>query len=146
MFFNFFKILIRAESQANCPGNFYGPSCGPRFEAGDITGIVELDALIRVNRLTHRLLSKHLALGNYRYCLKIVFHRGLSRKLNLFPFREISIFTRTGTPRAPNFCLCSRQLFAFILPLNFPFSFSLFILFLLHSFLFSSRFSYFPLK
>ena len=34
-----------------------------RFEAGDITGIVELDALIRVNRLTHNLLSKHLALG-----------------------------------------------------------------------------------
>ena len=36
-----------------------------RFEAGDITGIVELDALVKVNRLTHKLLSKHLALDDY---------------------------------------------------------------------------------
>ena len=36
-----------------------------RFEAGDITGIVELNALIKVNRYTHKLLSKHLALGSY---------------------------------------------------------------------------------
>ena len=34
-----------------------------RFEGGDITGIVELEALVKVNRLTHKLLSKHLALG-----------------------------------------------------------------------------------
>ena len=30
-----------------------------KFEGGDITGIVELEALIRVNKITHNLLSKH---------------------------------------------------------------------------------------
>jgi cytoplasmic FMR1 interacting protein len=36
-----------------------------RFEAGDITGIVELNALIKVNRYAHKLLSKHLALDDF---------------------------------------------------------------------------------
>jgi len=39
--------------------------CISRFEAGDITGIVELEALIKVNRLTHKLLCKHLALDEF---------------------------------------------------------------------------------
>jgi len=39
--------------------------CISRFESGDITGIVELEALIKVNRLTHKLLSKHLALDEF---------------------------------------------------------------------------------
>merc|ERR1719489_725945 len=36
-----------------------------RFEAGDITGIVELDALIKVNKLAHKLLSENLALDDF---------------------------------------------------------------------------------
>ena len=38
-----------------------------KFEAGDITGIVELDALLKVNKLTHQLLSENLALDDFRY-------------------------------------------------------------------------------
>ena len=36
-----------------------------RFEAGDITGIVELDAVVKVYRLTHKLFSKHLAMDDF---------------------------------------------------------------------------------
>ena len=36
-----------------------------RFEAGDLTGIVELEALLKVNKLTHKLLAENLALDDY---------------------------------------------------------------------------------
>ena len=36
-----------------------------RFEANDITGVVELEALVKVNKLTHKLLSEHLALDDF---------------------------------------------------------------------------------
>lgn len=45
-----------------------------RFEATDITGIVELDALLQVNRVCHKLLSKHLALDDFDAMLKEANH------------------------------------------------------------------------
>ena len=36
-----------------------------KFESGDLTGIIELDCLIRINKLTHKLLSKHLVLEEF---------------------------------------------------------------------------------
>ncbi|XP_077992944.1 cytoplasmic FMR1-interacting protein 1-like [Glandiceps talaboti] len=36
-----------------------------KFESSDITAIVELEALLEVNRLTHKLLSEHMTLTNY---------------------------------------------------------------------------------
>lgn len=36
-----------------------------KFESGDLTGIIELDNLIRINKLTHKLLSKHLVLEDF---------------------------------------------------------------------------------
>lgn len=36
-----------------------------KFEAGDITGIVELEGLIGVNRLAHKLLSKYITLDDF---------------------------------------------------------------------------------
>ncbi|KAK4014619.1 cytoplasmic FMR1-interacting protein isoform X1 [Daphnia magna] len=36
-----------------------------RFEGGDITGVVELSGLLEVNRLTHKLLSRNLAMDDF---------------------------------------------------------------------------------
>ena len=36
-----------------------------KFESGDLTGIMELDSLVRLNRLTHKLLAKHLVLEDF---------------------------------------------------------------------------------
>ena len=44
-----------------------------KFESGDLTGIVELDALIRINKLTHKLLSKHLLLEDFANGFAAVF-------------------------------------------------------------------------
>lgn len=45
-----------------------------RFEATDVTGIVELDALLQVNRVCHKLLSKFLALDDFEAMLKEANH------------------------------------------------------------------------
>ncbi|CAG0895532.1 unnamed protein product [Cyprideis torosa] len=45
-----------------------------RFESQDITGIVELEALLDANRLTHKLLSDHLALDSFDAMLKEASH------------------------------------------------------------------------
>lgn len=41
-----------------------------KFESSDLTGIIELDTLIRLHELTHKLLSKHLILSNFDELLK----------------------------------------------------------------------------
>ncbi|XP_055332237.1 cytoplasmic FMR1-interacting protein-like [Paramacrobiotus metropolitanus] len=45
-----------------------------RFESGDITGIVEMDALLEVNRLTHKFLSEFLALDDFDDMLREANH------------------------------------------------------------------------
>ncbi|KAI1287333.1 Cytoplasmic FMR1-interacting protein [Halotydeus destructor] len=45
-----------------------------RFESGDITSVIELDALIVINRHTHKLLSKHVALDDFDSLLREVNH------------------------------------------------------------------------
>lgn len=49
-----------------------------RFEAVDITGVVELEALIRVNKLTHKLLSEHLALDEFNSMFQEANHNVLA--------------------------------------------------------------------
>ncbi|XP_072014112.1 cytoplasmic FMR1-interacting protein 1-like [Amphiura filiformis] len=41
-----------------------------KFEASDLTHIVELDVLLEVNKLTHRLLSKHVHLADFECMLQ----------------------------------------------------------------------------
>ncbi|GAB0094881.1 Cytoplasmic FMR1-interacting protein [Sergentomyia squamirostris] len=45
-----------------------------RFEATDLTGIVELEGLIQVNRICHKLLSKYLALDDFESMVKEANH------------------------------------------------------------------------
>ncbi|GAV08221.1 hypothetical protein RvY_17946 [Ramazzottius varieornatus] len=45
-----------------------------RFESSDITAIVELSALLDVNRLTHKMLSEYLALDDFEDMLKEANH------------------------------------------------------------------------
>jgi cytoplasmic FMR1 interacting protein len=40
-------------------------NCIEKFESGDLTGIIELDTLIQINKLTHKLLSAHLVLQDF---------------------------------------------------------------------------------
>lgn len=39
-----------------------------RFEATDLTGIIDLDQLLHVNKMTYKLLSKYVKLGIVRLC------------------------------------------------------------------------------
>lgn len=45
-----------------------------RFEIADITSVIELDALLSVNRYTHKLLSKHVELDDFDALLREVNH------------------------------------------------------------------------
>ena len=42
------------------------------FESGDLSGIVELEQLLEINKLTHKLLSKHLELDPFENMLSEV--------------------------------------------------------------------------
>ncbi|XP_034233403.1 cytoplasmic FMR1-interacting protein-like [Thrips palmi] len=71
-----------------------------KFEAGDITGIVELDGLLEVNRLAHKLLSRFLALDE---------HDAMYREANhnvLAPYGRITlhIFWELNYDFLPNYC------------------------------------------
>jgi len=71
-----------------------------RFEAGDITGIVELDGLVRVNRLTHKLLSKHLALDDFDDMLREANHNVLA------PYGRVTlhVFWELNYDFLPHYC------------------------------------------
>ena len=71
-----------------------------RFEAGDITGIVELEALVKVNRLTHKLLSKHLALDDYDDMFREANHNVLA------PYGRVTlhVFWELNYDFLPHYC------------------------------------------
>ncbi|XP_059481300.1 cytoplasmic FMR1-interacting protein isoform X1 [Neocloeon triangulifer] len=71
-----------------------------KFEAGDITGVVELEGLLQVNRLCHKLLSKHLALDNYDAMFREANHSVLA------PYGRITlhIFWELNYDFLPNYC------------------------------------------
>ncbi|KDR09197.1 cytoplasmic FMR1-interacting protein isoform X1 [Zootermopsis nevadensis] len=71
-----------------------------KFEAGDITGIVELDGLLQVNRLCHKLLSKHLALDDYDAMFREANHNVLA------PYGRITlhVFWELNYDFLPNYC------------------------------------------
>lgn len=45
-------------------------TCIEKFESSDLTGIIELNYLIKINKLTHKLLSKHLVLDDFEAMFK----------------------------------------------------------------------------
>ncbi|XP_046394058.1 cytoplasmic FMR1-interacting protein isoform X2 [Ischnura elegans] len=63
-----------------------------KFEAGDITGVVELDGLIQVNRLCHKLLSKLLALDEFDAMFREANHNVLAPygRITLHVFWELN--------------------------------------------------------
>ncbi|XP_073990434.1 cytoplasmic FMR1-interacting protein Sra-1 [Rhodnius prolixus] len=71
-----------------------------KFEAGDITGVVELDGLLQVNRVCHKLLSKFLALDDYDAMFREANHNVLA------PYGRITlhVFWELNYDFLPNYC------------------------------------------
>ncbi|XP_071951857.1 cytoplasmic FMR1-interacting protein 2-like isoform X1 [Antedon mediterranea] len=71
-----------------------------RFESGDITGVMELDCLHEVNRLTHQLLSKHMTLNDFESMFREANHNVLA------PYGRITlhVFWELNYDFLPNFC------------------------------------------
>ena len=71
-----------------------------RFEGGDITGVVELEALIKVNKLTHKLLSENLALDEFHSMFQEANHNVLA------PYGRITlhVFWELNYDFLPNYC------------------------------------------
>lgn len=71
-----------------------------KFESGDITGVVELDGLLQVNRLCHKLLSKWLALDEYDAMFREANHNVLA------PYGRITlhVFWELNYDFLPNYC------------------------------------------
>lgn len=63
-----------------------------KFEAGDITGVMELEGLIKVNRLCHKLLSKWLALDDFDSMFREANHNVLAPygRITLHVFWELN--------------------------------------------------------
>ncbi|EEB13869.1 conserved hypothetical protein [Pediculus humanus corporis] len=71
-----------------------------KFEAGDITGVVELDGILQVNKLCHKLLSKLLALDDYDAMFREANHNVLA------PYGRITlhVFWELNYDFLPNYC------------------------------------------
>ncbi|XP_063899384.1 cytoplasmic FMR1-interacting protein-like isoform X1 [Helicoverpa armigera] len=71
-----------------------------KFEAGDITGVVELEGLISVNRLCHKLLSRYLTLDDFDAILRESDHGVLA------PYGRITlhVFWELNFDFLPNYC------------------------------------------
>ncbi|EDO41734.1 predicted protein, partial [Nematostella vectensis] len=71
-----------------------------RFESGDLCGIVDLENLLAVNKLTHQLLSKHLALVPYETMVREANHSVSA------PYGRITlhVFWELNFDFLPNYC------------------------------------------
>lgn len=71
-----------------------------KFEAGDITGVVDLESLLQVNRFCHKLLSKFLALDDYDAMFREANHNVLA------PYGRITlhVFWELNYDFLPNYC------------------------------------------
>jgi cytoplasmic FMR1 interacting protein len=63
-----------------------------KFEGGDITGVMELEGLLQVNRLCHKLLSKWLALDDFDSMYREANHNVLAPygRITLHVFWELN--------------------------------------------------------
>ncbi|KAK3732632.1 hypothetical protein RRG08_057326 [Elysia crispata] len=71
-----------------------------RFEAEDITGIIELEGLLEVNRLTHKLMGEYLLLNDFDAMLKEANHNVSA------PYGRITlhVFWELNMDVLPNYC------------------------------------------
>lgn len=71
-----------------------------RFEAGDITGVVELEGLIGVNKLAHKLLGKYITLDDFDAMFREANHNVLA------PYGRIClhVFWELNYDFLPNYC------------------------------------------
>lgn len=71
-----------------------------KFEAGDITGVIELEGLIAVNRLCHKLLSRYLTLDEFDAILRESEHGVLA------PYGRVTlhVFWELNYDFLPNYC------------------------------------------
>lgn len=71
-----------------------------RFESEDLTSIVELDGLLEINRLTHKLLSKYLTLDSYDAMFREANHNVSA------PYGRITlhVFWELNYDFLPNYC------------------------------------------
>ena len=71
-----------------------------RFEGGDLTGVMELDALVEVNKLTHKLLSEYLSLNDFDAMFREANHNVSA------PYGRITlhVFWEINSDFLPNFC------------------------------------------
>lgn len=71
-----------------------------KFESGDLTGIVELEALIECNRLTHKLLAKYLSLNDFDAMFREANHNVSA------PYGRITlhVFWELNYDFLPNYC------------------------------------------
>lgn len=71
-----------------------------RFEAQDITGVVELEGLLSVNRMTHKLLSKFVTLDDFDAMLREANHNVLA------PYGRVClhVFWELNYDFLPNYC------------------------------------------
>ncbi|OQR79720.1 cytoplasmic FMR1-interacting protein-like [Tropilaelaps mercedesae] len=71
-----------------------------RFESSNITGVVELEALLSTNRLAHQLLSKHLQLDSFDAQMREANHNVLA------PYGRIClhVFWELNYEFLPNYC------------------------------------------
>ncbi|CAH1268673.1 CYFIP1 [Branchiostoma lanceolatum] len=71
-----------------------------RFESGDLTGIVELECLTEVNRLTHKLLSEHVSLMDFEAMFREANHNVSA------PYGRITlhVFWELNYDFLPNYC------------------------------------------
>ncbi|KAF2356380.1 Protein of unknown function DUF1394 [Trinorchestia longiramus] len=71
-----------------------------RFEAADITSIIELEGLLEVNRLCHKLLRQHLALDDFDAQLREANHSVLAP----YGRTTLHIFWELNYDFLPNYC------------------------------------------
>lgn len=71
-----------------------------RFEAGDITGIAELEGLVECNRLTHKLMRKYLTLNDFDAMMREANHNVSA------PYGRITlhVFWELNYDFLPNYC------------------------------------------
>lgn len=94
-----------------------------RFESSDISGVVELEGLLQVNRICHKLLSKWLALDDFDCMLKESNHNVLAPygRITLHVFVELNYdFLSNYNYNAATNRLVEHNFFDLF---NFPFTF-----------------------
>ncbi|XP_059150465.1 cytoplasmic FMR1-interacting protein-like [Physella acuta] len=75
-----------------------------RFEAGDITGIMELEGLLEVNRRAHKLMSEHLSLTDFDAMLLEANNNVIETQGKNIRRITLQVFLEIKSDLLPNYC------------------------------------------